>query len=291
MIASMTGFARREVNLPAGSVVCELRSVNHRYLEAGLRLPEELRSLEPEFRARLQKELRRGKVDCTVSFRAAAQSDRRLEIDHAVLGQLRPRLSEVACAVPGEAVQLQVNLVDLLRFPGVLRESATDNEPLLAAARTVFEGAIKDLCAMRAGEGARLSELIAQRCDQLDELVERVKTRLPEVHALIRARFEERLGDLRKELNSDRLEQEIALLLQRLDVSEEMDRLAGHLTETRRILKSPEAAGRRLDFLMQEFNREANTLSSKAQDLETTRAAVDMKVLIEQMREQVQNIE
>ena len=291
MIASMTGFARREATLPTGTLVCELRSVNHRYLEAGLRLPEELRSLEPEFRARLQKDLRRGKVDCTFTLRSASQSDRQLEIDPAMLGQLRPRLAEITQAVPANAAQLQVNLVDLLRFPGVLREAATDNEPLFAAARELFDGAIQDLCAMRAGEGARLAELILQRCDQLEALVARVKARLPEVHALIRARFDERLGELRKDLNSDRLEQEIALLLQRLDVAEEMDRLAGHLVETRRILMSPEAAGRRLDFLMQEFNREANTLSSKAQDLETTRAAVDMKVLIEQMREQVQNIE
>jgi len=291
MIASMTGFARREATLPTGTLVCELRSVNHRYLEAGLRLPEELRALEPEFRARLQKDLRRGKVDCTITLRSTAQANRQLEIDHSMLGQLKARLTEIAAAVPVGEVQPRIDLVDLLRFPGVLRESATDNEPLLAAARTLFDGAIKDLCAMRAGEGGRLAELIVQRCDQLEELVARVKTRLPEVHTLIRTRFEDRLGELRKELNTDRLEQEIALLLQRLDVAEEMDRLAGHLTETRRILTSPEAAGRRLDFLMQEFNREANTLSSKAQDLETTRAAVDMKVLIEQMREQVQNIE
>ncbi len=291
MIASMTGFARREIALPTGALFCELRSVNHRYLEASLRLPEELRSLEGEFRAQLQRDLRRGKVDCTFTWRAGAQSDRQLEIDPAMLAQLKARLSEIAAAVPVGEVQSRVDLVDLLRFPGVLRESATDNEPLLAAARTLFGQAIGDLCAMRASEGGRLAELIILRCTQLEELVERVKLRLPEVHALIRARFNERLGDLRKELDSDRLEQEIALLLQRLDVAEEMDRLIGHLTETRKIIASPEAAGRRLDFLMQEFNREANTLSSKSQDLETTRAAVDMKVLIEQMREQVQNIE
>ena len=291
MIASMTGFARREIALPTGSLFCELRSVNHRYLEASLRLPEELRSLEGEFRAQLQRDLRRGKVDCTFTWRAGAQSDRQLEIDPAMLAQLKARLSDIAAAVPVGEVQSRVDLVDLLRFPGVLRESVTDNEPLLVAARTLFGQAIGELCAMRASEGGRLAELIILRCTQLEELVGRVKRRLPEVHALIRARFNERLGDLRKELDSDRLEQEIALLLQRLEVAEEMDRLAGHLTETRKIIASPEAAGRRLDFLMQEFNREANTLSSKSQDLETTRAAVDMKVLIEQMREQVQNIE
>lgn len=291
MIASMTGFARREATLPTGALVCELRSVNHRYLEAGLRLPEELRGLEPEFRTRLQKDLRRGKVDCTFSYRATAQADRQLEVDPTMLAQLKARLAEIATAVPVGAAQPRVELVDLLRFPGLLREATTDNEPLLAAARSLFDGAIADLCAMRASEGTRLAALITQRCDQLEALVGRVRTRLPEVHALIRARFEERLGELRAQLDPDRLEQELALLLQRLDVAEEMDRLTGHLDETRKIMRSPEAAGRRLDFLMQEFNREANTLSSKSQDLETTRAAVDMKVLIEQMREQVQNIE
>ena len=291
MIASMTGFARREVSLPAGTLACELRSVNHRYLEAGLRLPEELRSLEAEFRAQLQRELRRGKVDCTFTYRPTAQSDRALELDPALLIQIKARLAEIAAVVPVGAVQPQVDLVDLLRFPGVLRESATDNEPLLKAARTLFGAAIRDLCEMRFREGGRLAELITQRCTQLEELVRRVKLRLPEVHALIRARFNERVAELRKELDADRLEQEIALLLQRLDVAEELDRLIGHLEETRKIIDSPEAAGRRLDFLMQEFNREANTLSSKSQDLETTRAAVDIKVLIEQMREQIQNIE
>jgi uncharacterized protein (TIGR00255 family) len=292
MIASMTGFARREASLPAGSLVCELRSVNHRYLEAGLRLPEELRGLEGEFRAQLQRDLRRGKVDCTFTWRAAGQADRQLEIDPAMLTQLKGRLAEIAAAVPVGEVQARVDLVDLLRFPGVLRETASfDSELLLAGARKLFGEAIRDLCAMRASEGARLAELITTRCTQLEELVGRVRVRLPEVHALIRARFNERLGELRKELDGDRLEQEIALILQRLDVAEEMDRLTGHLAETRKIMASPEAAGRRLDFLMQEFNREANTLSSKSQDLETTRAAVDMKVLIEQMREQVQNIE
>jgi uncharacterized protein (TIGR00255 family) len=291
MIASMTGFARREAALAQGTLVCELRSVNHRYLEAGLRLPEELRSLEGEFRAQLQRDLRRGKVDCTFTYRSAGPSDRKLELDPALLAQLTERLAQVAAAVPAGGAQTSVDLVELLRFPGVLREAASDNEPLLKAARTLFGEAIRDLSAMRSSEGGRLAELILTRCTQLEELVGRVRTRLPEVHALIRARFNERLGELRKELDPDRLEQEVALSLQRLDVAEEMDRLAGHLTETRKIIASPEAAGRRLDFLMQEFNREANTLSSKSQDLETTRAAVDMKVLIEQMREQVQNLE
>ena len=291
MIVSMTGFARREATLPTGSLVCELRSVNHRYLEAGVRLPDELRALEGECRAQLQRELRRGKVDCTFTYRSATQGDRKLEINAAALTQLTARLDELAAALHTERAQHRVDLLDLLRFPGVLRDAAGDPEPLLAAARQIFGEAIRDLTQMRASEGARLAELLTQRCTAMDDLVLRVRNRLPEVHAHIRARFNERLAELTTQLDPDRLEQEIALLLQRFDVAEEMDRLVGHLAETRKIIASPEAAGRRLDFLMQEFNREANTLSSKSQDLETTRAAVDMKVLIEQMREQVQNIE
>jgi len=291
MIVSMTGFARRETTLPGGTLVCELRSVNHRYLEAGLRLPDELRGLEGEWRARLQRDLRRGKVDGTFTWRPVAASQRQLDIDPFMLAQLSARLGEVAAALPGDRANTRIDLVDLLRFPGLLRETPADNESLLQAARALFADTIADLCAMRQAEGARLAELLLQRCSGLEALVLQVRARLPEVHALIRARFDARLGELRAELDPARLEQEIALQLQKLDVAEELDRLDGHLSETRRIVSSPEAAGRRLDFLMQEFNREANTLSSKSQDLETTRAAVDMKVLIEQLREQVQNVE
>lgn len=289
MIASMTGFARRETHTPAGALVCELRSVNHRFLEIGLRLPDELRPLEPELRALLQKELKRGKVDCTLSLRTTNGGTRGLDVDKDTLAQLAERLDEVGRALGVTATT--VSLVDVLRFPGVLRESTVESEALLAPAREVFAGALSDLIAMRASEGRRLAELISNRCDQLAELVARVRERLPEVHAAIRQRFAERAQELSVTVDPERLEQEIALILQRLDVAEEMDRLDGHLTEIRRIIASPEPAGRRLDFLMQELNREANTLSSKSQDLTTTRAAVDMKVLIEQMREQVQNIE
>jgi uncharacterized protein (TIGR00255 family) len=292
MIASMTGFARSEAAIPAGSLVCELRSVNHRFLEAGLRLPDDLRALEGELRARLQKELKRGKVDCTVSLRTtAAAGNRQLELDSAMLEQVNARLDEVGRALGTKRDAALVNLMDVLRFPGVLRESASDAEPLLVATRELFGAALAELVAMRAREGARLAELIAQRCDQLAALVVKVRERLPEVHAAIRAKFNERVAELTAQVSSDRVEQELALMLQRLDVAEELDRLEGHLEEIRKVIGSPEAAGRRLDFLMQELNREANTLSSKSQDLATTRMAVDIKVLIEQMREQVQNIE
>ena len=291
MIVSMTGFARAETTGLPGSLVCELRSVNHRYLEATVRLPEELRPLEPELRAQLQKELRRGKVDCIFNYRSAAVTGQGLQVDAELLGRLTPVLDQLVAATRSSAAALQVNLVDLLRFPGVLRETVTDAETLQVTGRSLFATALVDLKRMRASEGARLTELVRQRCDQLAGLVGQVRTRLPEVHAGIRTRLAERVAELAATIDPERMEQEIAILLQRMDVAEELDRLDGHLEETRKIIGSPEAAGRRLDFLMQEFNREANTLSSKSQDLATTRLAVDMKVLIEQMREQIQNIE
>ncbi len=291
MIVSMTGFARTETQVSTGALVCELRSVNHRYLEPSLRLPEELRALDPELRAQLQKELRRGKVDCIFTYRALNQPGRALELDAALVERLTPVLGELGAAVRTSNVALQVNLVDLLRYPGVVREAAADPEALLASGRDLFTRALAELKSMRAREGARLKELVLHRCEQLSAQVGQVRTRLPEVHVAIRARFAERMAELASSIDTDRLEQEVALLLQRMDVAEELDRLDGHIAETRKIVASPEAAGRRLDFLMQEFNREANTLSSKSQDLATTRLAVDMKVLIEQMREQVQNIE
>ncbi len=288
MVASMTGFARREAAGAWGVLVCEIRSVNHRFLDASLRLPENCRSIEGELRALLARELRRGKVDCTISHRAPAGSAAQLEIDDAALQQLLNKTRELAAALPEQG---RVNIIDLLRWPGVLRDEPTDNELVQTAVRELVLATSTELAAARQREGQRLAELIAQRCATLEEMVANVRERLPEVHARVRSRLEERLRELGGELNRDRVEQEIVLLLQRLDVAEELDRLTGHIAETRRTLAASEPAGRRLDFLLQEFNREANTLSSKSQDLETTRIAVEMKVLIEQMREQVQNIE
>ena len=288
MITSMTGFARREASGPWGQLACELRSVNHRYLEAGFRLPEELRALETELRQGLSKELRRGKVDCTVHLRAAAGGSAELVIDDRALANLLSRVREITVATPGKPT---VDVMDILRWPGIVREDETDTESLQAAARALFAETLRELADSRAREGVRLRELIEQRCGALEQLVAQVRVRLPEVHARVRQRLEERVAELGAEVDRERLEQELVLLLQRLDVAEELDRLGGHIDETRRVIGGNEAAGRRLDFLMQELNREANTLSSKSQDLETTRFAVDMKVLIEQMREQVQNVE
>jgi uncharacterized protein (TIGR00255 family) len=287
MIASMTGFARREISGSWGTLVCELRSVNHRFLEAGFRLPDELRSAEGELRQQLAREVRRGKVDCTITYRRAQVSEAGLEVDAQALERLLARLKDIGRSFPAQSV----NLVDVLRWPGVLKEDTSAGEELLVAAKALFGSTLEDMVAARAREGQRLQEILELRCTSLEEQVRQVRERLPEVQVKLRARLDERVKELTANVDQERLEQELAILLQRLDVDEELERLAGHIQEIRRVLAANEPAGRRLDFLMQELNREANTLSSKSQDLDTTRSAVDMKVVIEQMREQVQNAE
>ncbi len=284
----MTGFARREAAGPRGTLVCELRSVNHRFLEPGFRLPDELRSVEGELRQRLNRDIRRGKVDCSISLRRLQASEASLDIDTAVLDRLIARVREVGSAFPDHHA---VNVVDLLRWPGVLREGSDSSEELVSATLALFSSTLQDLVDARAREGARLRELLEQRCASLEGLVSLVRSRLPDVRSRVRLKLHERLAEMQISVDQDRLEQELALLLQRLDVDEEVDRLSGHIVEVRRVINGREPAGRRLDFLMQELNREANTLSSKSQDLEMTRVTVDIKVIIEQMREQVQNVE
>jgi uncharacterized protein (TIGR00255 family) len=288
MIASMTGFARRESSGSWGTLVCELRSVNHRFLEAGFRLPDELRSAEGQLRVRLAQQLRRGKVDCSINYRRPQGAGGALEIDREALERLRAAVQAVTHALREGT---SVNALDVLRWPGVLRDDGVGGEQLLGAALALFEATLEDLAAARRREGARLRELLEQRCSALEGLIADVSARLPEVHARVRARLAERVAELAVQVDPERLEQELALLLQRLDVDEEIERLRSHVVEVRRVIGANEPAGRRLDFLMQELNREANTLSSKSQDIETTRSAVDLKVVIEQMREQVQNAE
>jgi len=287
MIASMTGFARRELAGSFGTLTCELRSVNHRYLEPGFRLPEELRPLESDLRQLLAKNLKRGKVDCTIHLRGTTGAERELRLDAVALERVAVAVREVLVALP----KATVDVVEVLRWPGVVELATPDSELLLGSGRTLFQQTLDDLGAMRLREGKRLAELLEQRCAGLVTQVAAVRARLPEIQARVRTRLHERVAELLATMDRERIEQEIVIQLQRLDVAEELDRLTGHIEETRRVMGGGEAAGRRLDFLMQELNREANTLASKSQDLDTTRLTVDMKVLIEQMREQVQNIE
>ena len=289
MIRSMTGFARRERQGPWGTLTCELRSVNHRYLELSLRLPDDLRGLENDARKLLSGTLRRGKVDAGVYLRGAPSAAASLDINRPLVEQVVAGAAEVN-RIAGTAAGT-LNPLDVLRWPGVIRDVERDVTPIATAAMELLRETATDLNEARAREGARIREMLAQRCEALRELVVTVRARLPEVSARIRARVLERVAQLGTPVDSERLEQEVALLAYKMDVEEELDRLGSHITETLQVLDSKEPAGRRLDFLMQEFNREANTLSSKSQDTETTRAAVDMKVLIEQMREQVQNVE
>jgi uncharacterized protein (TIGR00255 family) len=287
MIASMTGFARRELAGSWGTLTCELRSVNHRYLEPGFRLPEELRPLESDLRQLLGKNFKRGKIDCTMHLRGAQAGERELRIDAVALGRVAAAIGQVSRELPGATI----DAVEVLRWPGVVETASPDSEALLGAGRALFQQTLDELGAMRLREGQRLSELLEQRCAGLGMLVTQVRGRLPEIQVRMRARLNERVAELLASVDRERIEQEVVMQLQRLDVAEELDRLTGHIEETRRVMSATEAAGRRLDFLMQELNREANTLASKSQDLDTTRITVDMKVLIEQMREQVQNVE
>ena len=283
----MTGFARRERQYPWGMLAWEIRTVNHRFLEVGCRLPEEFRAAEGRFRQAIAGAARRGKIDCTLHFRPTATAAA-LDVDDSLLETLATRARELA-TLAGPAARIDV--IDMLRWPGVVRDAGRDLTPLQEAAQGLLAEALADLAKFRDSEGARLEEALAQRCDGLLDFAARVAERLPEVRARIHAKLRDRVAELAANVDHDRLEQELAILAQRLDIDEEIDRLRGHVAEIRKTFAGDEPAGRRLDFLMQELNREANTLSSKSQDIETTRAAVDMKVLIEQMREQVQNIE
>jgi len=289
MIRSMTGFARRERQGPWGTLTCELRSVNHRYLELSLRLPDDLRGVENDARQVLAGTLRRGKVDAGVYLRGTPAGSAPIDINQPLVAQLLAGAAEVGRIAAGRAGT--VDPLDVLRWPGVIRDTERDVTPIVAAALELLRETAADLNDARAREGARIRDMLAQRCVALRDLVAAVRARLPDVAARIRARVLERVAQLGTAVDAERLEQEIALLAYKMDVEEELDRLGSHITETLQVIDSQEPAGRRLDFLMQEFNREANTLSSKSQDTETTRAAMDMKVLIEQMREQVQNVE
>ncbi len=287
MLRSMTAFASAESDFAQGSLSIEIRSVNHRYLELGLRLPEELRSLEPQVRERVAARLSRGKVDLGMRYKTAVAEASAIALDDALIA----RLAETAQSLAARFPQLNVDFVSLLGWPGVILERDADQESMRSSAIAVLDEALDQMVAAREREGARLGGFLRERLDAIEAIVADVRRHLPEVRTALRARFDARLAELKQPMEPGRMEQEIVLQLQRIDVDEELDRLTAHIAEARRTLGLKEAVGRRLDFLMQEFNREANTLGSKAADPRTTNAAVELKVLIEQMREQVQNLE
>lgn len=287
MIRSMTAFATVERVTSAGTLTLELRSVNHRYLELSLRLPDELRVLEPMLREKIAAKVSRGKLDLGLRLRSSGEALRPLSINEARLTQLAELHQRLGAHFPA----LRAGFTDLLTFPGVLADAGTDMDGLRAEAMALVDALLLDFLAHREREGKALAVLIDERLAAIESIITSVRALLPELRVSLRQRIETRFAELRAEIDPTRLEQELVLLLQRADIDEEIDRLATHVVEARHAMKRGEAVGRRLDFLLQEFNREANTLGSKAVSARLTQASVELKVLIEQIREQVQNIE
>ena len=285
-IRSMTAFANAEGQTEAGRLSCELRAVNHRFLEIGFRLPEELRVLEPNMRERISAKVSRGKLDVSMRI-AGSQAGDALQLNAGYVERLSTIAQELDAALPA----LRVDLGTLLQLPGVLEARDIDAETLQRDALAVLDVALADFIKAREREGNKLKAAIAERVDAVEKIAAEVRTLVPVIREGQRAKLAARMGEVAGQLDQGRLEQELVLWLQKLDVDEELDRLESHIAEARRVLGQREPVGRRLDFLLQEFNREANTLGSKSVDARTSNAAVELKVLIDQIREQVQNIE
>lgn len=288
MVYSMTAFSRCELSTDWGNLAWEIRSVNHRYLEPTLRLPESFRALEGPLRERLRKSFARGKLEATLRFNPSVAGDGTLEVNQPLVDQLLAAAKRISRQMDSP---FKVNPLEVLAWPGVLAGSHQDEGELVQQARELFEQAVEALKAQRAREGGELKNLLEERLEAISQRVASLREMMPELLAAHRQKLIDRFNEARLELDTTRIEQELVLLAQKMDVAEELDRLDTHVAEARHVLSGDQAMGRRLDFLMQEFNREANTLGSKAIDSRSTQAAVDLKVYIEQMREQVQNIE
>ncbi|GLY61403.1 hypothetical protein Pcaca05_22600 [Pectobacterium carotovorum subsp. carotovorum] len=287
MIRSMTAYARREIKGNWGSAAWELRSVNQRYLETYLRLPEQFRSLEPVARERIRARLTRGKIECNLRFELDPSAQSALILNE----KLAKQLVNAANWVKMQSDEGEINPVDILRWPGVMSAEEQDLDAISTELLTALEGALDDFIAARESEGNALKALIEQRLAGVSAEVVKVRAQMPNILLWQRERLQSKLEDAQVQLENNRLEQELVLMAQRVDVAEELDRLDAHVKETYKILKKEEAVGRRLDFMMQEFNRESNTLASKSINADVTASAIELKVLIEQMREQIQNIE
>ena len=288
MLNSMTGFAREAAELPFGTLTCELRAVNHRYLDVQFRLPEELRPKEVELRRQIAAAVKRGKVECSLHLRRALHASDELKLDQQLVRQISARVAELSDLLPETRA---LDPIDVLRWPGVVQEPEIDTEPLFTSTSELLAATLSALGEMRSNEGGRIADMLETRCAEIVDIATSVKKRMPEVMDTVRSKQRERIDNLNIDADPARLETELALIAQKLDIDEELDRLVSHVSEIRDVLGKGEPVGRRLDFLMQELNREANTLGSKSSDTETTKAAVDLKVLIEQMREQIQNVE
>jgi uncharacterized protein (TIGR00255 family) len=292
VLKSMTAFARIQETCDSGSLTWEIRSVNHRYLEPGIKLPEDFKLLETDIRKLITKYLERGKIDIGLRYKLDESSTSNIHLNNDLVHRLR-MVEQSVLDIVHEGQKLSVS--DILSWPGVITDQQKDLSPLVAIALSSLEKALKQLIETRETEGKALGEMITTRCEQISEIVKQLRVHRPAMVIAMHEKWKVNLNDKLQQwaelANESRLEQELAILAQKLDVDEELDRLDTHIAEVTNVLKRKEAVGRRLDFLMQELNREANTLSSKSQDSVSTQWSVDLKVLIEQMREQVQNIE
>ena len=288
MLKSMTAFSRKESVSERGTLVWEMRSVNHRYLDVSIRMTDELRLIEPQVREKIGARVSRGKVEVSLRYKPSQQVSSEIAVNESLASQVAHAARSLQELI-GDAQPTPV--MEVLKWPGVVSQAEADFGPLQQLAMQLFDTTLDDYIETRQREGDKTAQMLTERCDAIDDIIEKVKVLRPQAVERQRTKLMSRIEDLDIEHDTGRLEQELVYISQRLDVSEELDRLTAHLSELRDILKRNEPVGRRLDFLVQEFNREANTLSSKSADADTTALSVDLKVFIEQMREQVQNIE
>jgi uncharacterized protein (TIGR00255 family) len=288
VIRSMTAFARQEQQTEQGNLIWEIRSVNHRYSELSLRLDERFRVLEMPIRKLFSEQLGRGKVDAVLRYKAPENQSTNLDIDQ-TLAQSVVKQCELISGFADQAAP--INPVRILQWPGVIKAESLDQVALNASVMSALLLAVNELIVSRETEGAALHKMVEQRCNDIDAIAKAIRERMPTILSEHQQRLKDRVAELAVDLDPERLEQEMVLLAQKNDVAEELDRLESHVVEVRCVLQRDEPVGRRLDFLMQELNREANTLGSKSINSETTNHSVELKVLIEQMREQIQNIE
>jgi len=294
MLRSMTAYGRHELESGSGTLVWEIRSVNHRYLELGFRLPERLRSIEPKARELLGKRLKRGKVEAILRFTPSSTEEVELSVNRPLADALASEASRLAAGIgdaAGASVSANVDTLRILSWPGVVAEKQGLDETLQASALDALQKSLEDYLDARGREGSKIETMLRERCDAIESIVVQLRKIRPAVIEKQQVKLRQRMEELAIDADAGRLEMELVLQAQKLDIDEELDRLDAHLGELRAILERKEPVGRRLDFLIQEFNREANTVGSKAADSDSTNCTVELKVLIEQMREQVQNIE
>ena len=288
MTASMTAFSRNHISTSWGQLIWEIRSVNHRYLDISFRLPEPLRMIEEAAREKINTQLARGKIECNLRFQLDQNQPGTMSINNVLVDRLTEMSNEIEKRTHESS---SLGVTDILNWPGVITDEGINYESLVADAVSLLDDALKDLISNRQREGERLAEMVSSRLTAIAEQVDTVRSILPEIMSAFRKRLEDRLSELKESLDPGRLEQEVVIFANKSDVAEELDRLESHMTETRHALDSSKPVGRRLDFLMQEMNREANTLGSKSSDIRVTNTSIELKVLIEQIREQIQNIE